>query len=141
MSGTLIVPLDGSQLSEAAVPWAACLARTHGLLLLLVRVTPWLNYPLGDGPGMYLSPSFYDDILAASHEAAQAELDAERQRLAEQGLTVETAVRDGPAADVILDLADEIGALAIVMATHGRGGLRRLLLGSVAERIIQQATR
>ena len=55
------------------------------------------------------------------------------------GLTFERLFRDGPAAQTIAEIADEIGADLIVMGTHGRSGIRRLLLGSVAEQVLRQS--
>jgi nucleotide-binding universal stress UspA family protein/predicted transcriptional regulator len=85
-------------------------------------------------------PEVYDELLATERETAETYLEQVRQRLAERGLEVETFVREGAPAEGILDLADDLGAATIVMASHGRGGLGRFLLGSVAERVLQEAT-
>ena len=58
-------------------------------------------------------------------------------RAAATGLETTTSIREGAPADVITDYADTVGADAIVMGTNGRTGMDRLLLGSVAERVIQ----
>jgi nucleotide-binding universal stress UspA family protein len=141
MARVLIVPLDGSECAEAALPWAALLARTQSLPLVLLRVVPppYLVAPGFDGTLPYLSPATYEKLEQAEREAAAGYLATVQARLAAEGATVETVTREGLPADTILDVADERGAAAIVLATHGRGGLRRLVLGSVAERIVAQA--
>ncbi len=132
MPRPLLVPLDGSELGEAALPWAVTLARSHDVPVVLVRV-------IGRPP--YRAPAeAYAQFLTATRTPIEADLERVRQRLAAAGRRVETAIRDGDAAESILNLADEIGAFAIVMAFHGRGGLTRLVLGSVAERVLEQAT-
>jgi nucleotide-binding universal stress UspA family protein/predicted transcriptional regulator len=142
MSRILLVPLDGSEQAEAALPWAALLARTQSLPLVLLQVVEpvYLVAPGLDGTLPYLSPETYQKIEQSEHTAAATYLAAVQARLAAEGLTADTITRKGPAADTILDVADERGAAFIVLATHARGGLTRVVLGSVAERIVAQAT-
>jgi nucleotide-binding universal stress UspA family protein/predicted transcriptional regulator len=137
---SLVVALDGSERGEAVLPWATYLARTHGLTLVLGRVVPWPIYAGMDGMGGYITPELFDEMIQAGREAATSYLEGLRDQLAPTGLTVELQVREGSAAEGILDLADDVGALAVVMSTHGRGGVTRLVLGSVAERVLQLAT-
>ncbi len=138
MNDTLLVPLDGSELSEAALPWAELLARHEGCALLAVRVVSWPLY-IGQSNG-YASAEIYDHVRAAELEQATTYLADLKQRLAARNLAVDTVVAEGIAAQAIVDLAEERGAAAIVMATHGRGGLGRLVLGSVAAQVATQAT-
>jgi nucleotide-binding universal stress UspA family protein/predicted transcriptional regulator len=140
MARKLIVPLDGSELAEAALPWAAHLARIHGFSVVLARAIRWPVMAASPMGGDYLTPQMYGDILAAERGEATDYLDRVRGRLARDGVAAEAAIREGDAADGILDLAAETDAYAIVMATHGRGGMTRVILGSVAERVLQQAT-
>jgi nucleotide-binding universal stress UspA family protein/predicted transcriptional regulator len=140
MPPTLLVPLDGSELAETALPWATTLARSRGLRLTLARVVPWPTFAFSGAADTYISPEIYDELLSAERGVATEYLEPLGTRLREQGLEVETVVRDGAPTDCLLDLADELGAFAIVMATHGRGGMARLVRGSVAEQILQQAT-
>lgn len=141
MSKPLLVTLDGSALGETVLPWAVYLARARKLSLVLARAVAW-PLVLGDGmAGSYLTPEMYDEVLAAERQAATEYLEAVRQRLASEGPDVEIAVRAGEPAEALLDLADELGAYAIAMTTHGRGGLARVVLGSVAERVLQHTTR
>jgi nucleotide-binding universal stress UspA family protein/predicted transcriptional regulator len=138
MAERLLVPLDGSELSEVALPWAASLARGHGFSLVLVRVVPW---PLWMGqPDGYMTPDVYEHVRATELDEATTYLAAVRQRLVARNLVVETVVAEGFPATAILDLAEERDAVAIVMATHGRGGVARLVLGSVATQMVAQAT-
>lgn len=140
MTRRLLVPLDGSQAGGAALPWAVTLARGRNATLALVRAVPLPPVVSGGPYGELRSAEMYDEILAEERAAATENLDAVRDRLAADGLAVEPHVRVGPAGTVILDLADALGAETIVMATHGRGGLTRVVLGSVADQIVQQAT-
>src|SRR6266542_2732454 len=136
MPGTLLVPLDGSELAEAALPWASCLARAHDLTLLFARVVRPPTYIATGGMDGYVPPEVYEEIIEEERQAANDYVEGVRQRLLTEGLRIETAVRYGTPVENILDLADEEGVYAIAMATHGRGGLKRLALGSVAERIL-----
>jgi nucleotide-binding universal stress UspA family protein/predicted transcriptional regulator len=138
MAQTIIVPLDGSELAETALPWAALLAKQRGLTVTLVRVIPWPDIPAGEFGG-YFSPEVYDEVLAAERGTAEEYLGRIRAQM-EPGVQVSTVLREGLAPEGIHDVADEQGAYAVVMASHGRGGVARLVLGSVAERILHQAT-
>jgi nucleotide-binding universal stress UspA family protein len=137
MSQRLLVPLDGSALAESALPWAAQLARTHDASVVLARVVPW---PMAFWTAGYISAQLYDEVQAAEHDAANAYLRKVQARLRADRIPVETLVRNGFPGESILELAEQCGAAAIVMATHGRGGISRLVVGSVAEHVVQDAT-
>jgi nucleotide-binding universal stress UspA family protein len=93
MPHTIIVPLDGSPLSESALPWAALLARTERSPITLLRVVspPWMM----SGEFGYLSPDVYDRALDAKGDLAQSYLDQIKRRLTGEGLETSTAVRVG----------------------------------------------
>ncbi len=135
----LIVPLDGSDLAEAALPHAATLALSFGcgIQLLSVMVPPELVYS-----NLGLTPYMLDasEIATRADPAKVNEyLAYVAGRLQQDGLCVECAVQGGSPVDTILQHAQVIGARLIVMATHGRTGLGRLLLGSVALEVVHRS--
>jgi nucleotide-binding universal stress UspA family protein len=128
MFRTLLVPLDGSELAERALPYATALASATGGKLALVRVA------LAPAPATLDGATWVQDQSEAVAEAEQYLADVAtklRTRLA-----VETSVPYGRAPSCIVDSITEMGADAVVMATHGRTGLKHLLVGSVAEAVI-----
>jgi len=127
--GTILVPLDGSDMSERALPFAVRLARETGGTLLLVRAA--LAY-------VYESERI-SDVVRLDH-GAQPELDEVAQKVRAMNVTVETSVAHGvSAADSIVGLACERAVDLIVMSSHGRGGLGRFIYGSVADRVLRNA--
>ena len=124
---TVLIPLDGSELAETALERAGLLADTLGARLHLLRVVEPPTYPLyGDG---YNYIPFDDE---AERVAARQYLDEVAAKLAGQGRESTVEVASGPPSVVIPRVATEQQADVIAMATHGRGGLARLVLGSVA---------
>jgi nucleotide-binding universal stress UspA family protein/predicted transcriptional regulator len=135
---TLLVPLDGSEESEASLPWATKLAQERDLTLTLARVAQYPNYAAG--PEESMSVEVYQQVLEVEEEEANSYLDRVGKQLAETGLQVETIMRDGRPSFTLLDLADELSASAIVIASHGRGGVKRVVLGSVARTLVSHAS-
>ena len=128
MFRTLLVPLDGSELAERALPYATALATAARGKVVLVRVA------LAPPPATLDGANWVQEQSQAIAEAEQyvAEVAAKlRTRV-----PVETTVPYGRAAPSIQDSIKETAADAVVMATHGRTGLRHLLIGSVAEEVI-----
>jgi nucleotide-binding universal stress UspA family protein/predicted transcriptional regulator len=82
----------------------------------------------------------HEQVLVTEQDEAERYLDGVRQRLADTALRVETVVRHGSPSVALLDLADELNATAIVMASHGRSGVKRFVLGSVAMQLVSRAT-
>src|SRR3712207_2645384 len=117
----VLVPLDGTPEAASALPTAETLARTGQGELLLVRVGA--------------------DYHAGSPARAEAEGYLERVAadLRSRGLRAEATVRYGDVAEEILAEATARRADLIAMATHGRSGLRRALLGSVTERVVHHS--
>lgn len=136
MQKTLLVPLDGSEESEASLPWATKLAQERGLTLTLARVAEYPNYAAGAGFDESMSVEVYQQVLETEEGEAASYLNGVQQQLAATGLQVETIMRDGRPAFTLLDLADELSAAAIVIASHGRGGFKRVVLGSVAMQLV-----
>jgi nucleotide-binding universal stress UspA family protein len=134
---TIVVPLDGSPFAEQALDQAYAVAAATGASLLLVAVASepdeFLAAEVGDIPVWML-----EDRLAET-ERLQAYLQQQATRLTNAGLAVEIQVRAGSPATAILDAAEEAAADLIVMATHGRSGLQRFWLGSVALKVVQSA--
>ena len=128
MFRTLIVPLDGSEQAERALPYAVRLAETGDGRLVLVRAA------LGPPPS---GQNWEDQQTAAVDEAN--EYVAEVARKLATRVPVATAAPYGHAADRILESVQHFDADAIVMTTHGRTGLAHLLRGSVAEAVLAQS--
>jgi nucleotide-binding universal stress UspA family protein len=139
----IVVPLDGSPLAEEALPYAAELAQRGGSTLELVRVaTPF--WQTSYAPYATMSGSIGGEAIQEIDEAlvaqAQAYLDGVATTWRGRGLTVLTTVRLGRHAEEIANLAEASRADLIVLATHGRGGARRVALGSVASELTHIGT-
>jgi nucleotide-binding universal stress UspA family protein len=127
----ILVPLDGSALAETALARAADLAADDGATLMLVRAAEAHTLP-GVDP---------TEAQVEVVQEAEDYLGAVAARLARDGLKkVETSVWYGPAASAIVEAARLRKADLIVMSTHGRSGLGRLILGSVAESVLRGTT-
>jgi nucleotide-binding universal stress UspA family protein len=133
--GTLLVPLDGSPLAEKAIPVAAALARRAGAALHLASVQP-------AAPRYLHVPTEIAKVI--EREAVQrvrAYLAATADAVSTcHGLEASWAVLQGPPADALADYARTKEVGLIVMTTHGRSGLGRFWLGSVADRLLRCAT-
>jgi nucleotide-binding universal stress UspA family protein len=129
----ILVPLDGSELAEHALPLAADLAHRAGAEVILMRSVSWATESLGMLAGA--TP----ELLGLAEEGARDYLNEVAKGLTGQGLSVSIDVRFDPAADGILAGAAETAADLIVMSTHGRGGLGRWVHGSVADRVLRGA--
>src|SRR6266545_3904546 len=128
MFRTLLVPLDGSELAERALPYAATLASAAGGKLVLVRVA------LAPAPATLDGANWAQE---QSQAVAEAELYlAKVATKLSTRVPVETSVPYGRAGHCILESIIDNAADAVVMATHGRTGLQHLLVGSVAEAVI-----
>jgi nucleotide-binding universal stress UspA family protein/predicted transcriptional regulator len=136
----LLVPLDGSEASEAALPWAITLAEDRALSIMLARVVEYPQMATESwGPGA-ATVDLYEEVLELEKEGAAEYLAGLRERLQHCGVPVETMVACGSPAVALLDLVDQLGVEAVVIASHGHSGLRRLVLGSVAHQLLAHAT-
>ena len=125
----VLVPLDGSRLAEAAIETALGLTRGEATsTIVLLRAAEAHTFPVVD-------PT--NEQVEAVHEA-EAYLSGVMERLRRRGITqVETGVWYGPAAPAIIQAARLKKADLIVMSTHGRSGLGRLIMGSVTESVLR----
>ena len=130
----ILVPLDFSEHAESILTWAGHLAEEHGSRVLLLHVYH-LPVEFQQLEGAYLPPDFWANV---KNEAEQ-QLDKYAVKLKDTGVEVESFVREGYPATVIVEEADSLEADLIVIGTHGHSGLKHLLLGSIAERVVQKA--
>lgn len=131
----LLVPIDFSAVSYEALACARDLARTTGASLHLFHAVDdvaarYLSYPL----------EALGQVQTAVYDAAAEQLQALVELEKREGLTVESTimVSTGPA-HAIVEFARDNGVDLIVMGTHGRGAMMRMMLGSVAERVVRTA--
>jgi nucleotide-binding universal stress UspA family protein len=131
----VIVPVDGSQWSERAIPHAAEMARAHHAEIILLHV---YQSPV-NGYVDQLALAGQQDIADQGYEQARDYLVALRNGLRHQGLHVnEQVVRSHNPAQAIIDfVSSEEGLNLVVMSTHGRTGIARWLLGSVAQKVVK----
>lgn len=132
----ILVPVDGSATSLLAVSKATELAQAFGSEVTAVYVLD--PYPFtGVGADFAYGQAQY--LSAATAEANKA-LEDVNQAMANSGVTVHTLVGEGHAVhEGIARVAEKVGADLIVMGSHGRRGLEKLVLGSVAQRVLQTA--
>jgi nucleotide-binding universal stress UspA family protein len=135
----ILLATDGSQASEHAAQMAISLARTHGARLTALYVVDPYPY-LGIGEA---NPMGFDSYMAAAREhAAQAHAHVDELcRAGGNPLPLELRlVEDVAAVDGILEAAKDAGADLIVVGSHGRTGLGRFMIGSVAGKVVAHST-
>jgi len=127
----ILVPLDGSELAKKALDEAEKLAKCFGAEMMLFQVVPFM--PIYGSPEL-VTPLIVDE---KHKEAAEKYLANLAEELKKKGLRVTATVRTGQQVAVeIIDFAKESGADLIVMCTHGRSGITRWMLGSVALKLL-----
>jgi len=131
--GTMLVPVDFSEHRFRAMAHAREIAPVYNMDLTLLHVVEVTGLP--NAYGMYGSPPD-PGVLA---DRAEEVLDVEADSLRAKGIDVTLDVRGGHPAATILDVAEESEMAFITTATHGRTGLERMLMGSVAETVLRQA--
>ena len=133
----LVVPLDGSERAETALPVATTISRRLGTPILLIRVVdPADLMPPAVGIGEAIPFEIYDEAEEELEQEARRYLDTMAQKLRELGLPVATRVLMGPPASAIEE-ATHLGDV-LVIASHERTGVMRWLLGSVAEKLTRE---
>ena len=133
----IVVPLDGSELAERALPRATELARLADVPLHVVRVVD-LGKLAGSGSLTFgVAPRALQRTLDDEEHSAREYVERTRRDLKRAGSVVTSELRYGVAAREIV-AATQPGDL-IVMATHGRGGVTRWFLGRVAEEVVRRA--
>jgi nucleotide-binding universal stress UspA family protein len=130
----ILVPLDGSSMAEAVLPYVRRMAVEDGaeVELLTVTMLPMPAYPVD-------APLDFDMVIKQQQEASNAYLKKVMADLGHDGIKVTPLVAEGPVADEILTYAESTGADLIAMSTHGRSGLSRWLMGSVADKVLHGA--
>lgn len=134
--GTVLVPLDGSSLADRILPHVIALAKILNIEVSLIRayMSPRDSYIVGDG--------LYMDQLARERDVFKQEVEdylaAKTEEIRAAGISrVSPIVSHGDAAAEIIDCARKTQNSLIAMSTHGRSGVGRWLIGSVAEKVVQ----
>lgn len=134
----IVVPLDGSKLAEQALPQAEELSRLTGAPIHLVWVVDYTRLERYGPYALALEYASVEPVVKEEVGVAREYLRGIEARLTTAGLSVESEVLQGRVARELIR-ATKPGD-AIVMASHGRGGLSRWLLGSVAEDVLRHTT-
>ncbi len=131
--GKIMVPLDGSDLSELAVGPALAIAQAMESELVLFRVAE----PIPRTRALVEMPDVYNEVVAAAQWEAEDYLTRLDANLSyDRNITEHRGAEEGVARQ-ILDFADESGVDLIVMSSHGRTGVDRWVHGSVAEKVLR----
>lgn len=133
---TILVPLDGSSFAEQALPLAIRLARTTGSALILAMVEH-----ISLGPGEVTDPETITAMQRLLHAEGEIYLRTVMQHCEAPDVTIETAALRGgavPVSQVLSGYIQDAGIGMVVMATHGRGGVKRAWIGSVADSLVRQ---
>jgi len=131
----VLVPIDFSNISKNALPWATFLAQKFGAELILLHVTE--KFPID----YLLGRELMSEVIVPLMKQAEAELEHMAESLSKStGVNISAVVRDGTPFEEICNAAKTLGAELIVLTTHGYTGLKHVWLGSTAERVVRHAT-
>ena len=138
----ILVAVDGSELANKALRHAFALAKgTNVKLMVLTATDPSVMLAPGAEMMMVDTGAIIADLEKTKAEAAKAVLAEANEMAKDAGLTIQTLHMPGSvAADAIIEVAKQQGADLIVMGSHGRRGLGRLLLGSQAAEVLSRST-
>lgn len=130
----VLVPLDGSRVAEAVLPFIKEIAGSLDMEIVLLRVVSLTSEEV-----IGIAPKFALDTPAGLRQDAQRYLEPRVEEFEARGVRASARVAVGEAASEIVAAARQVGADLIAMTTHGRSGLGRLLFGSVAESVLRAA--
>ena len=132
----ILVPIDFTETSDRALDYAIELAQKVGATVTVMHAYELPIYGFPDG-ALVATADVATRISQASQEALHAAISKREGR----GVALTTVLRDGVPWEEIASVANELDADLIVVGTHGRRGLRRAILGSVAENVIRTSAR
>ncbi|AVH50482.1 MULTISPECIES: universal stress protein [Acinetobacter] len=133
----ILVPVDGSETSFAAVAKAAELAKAFGSKITVVQVLTLDPYIAAE----YITANQTNDLIERARASIVKTLEEAKQKFTEQGVEAETKLLEGQViAREITNAAKDLNADLIVIGSHGRTGLKKLFLGSVAQSILSEGT-
>jgi nucleotide-binding universal stress UspA family protein len=136
-----LVPLDGSDFGERILTDAIDAIDDSDMALHLIRVIdiPVMTMAAAGDPSAAMNYGLVSEYMDASREEAEEYLKQLATRLSSNGRVVTWEIRDGDVGHEIIEAAEQHNADVIAMSTHGRGGLGRLVFGSVAEKVLHNA--
>ena len=145
MYAKVLLALDGSELSASAVPHALSVAKPLGAEVVLLQVVDSVGHivsqyaPAGFEPGAgRVEAKIAEQAVDAQRSAAEQYLNEVKSGLEAEGVAnVSIEIVEGSPGDMICRCAEELGCDLVVMATHGRSGLGRAVLGSVADYVVR----
>jgi nucleotide-binding universal stress UspA family protein len=146
--GMILVPLDGSKVAEAVLPFVQEMARRFDSEVTLIHVVAPLSKLVAETMPSSLEPTgaaaavgleAASEALKAEREGARSYLEGVAERLKVEKVKARAEIVEGAAGDTIVEYAGREGVDLIAMCTHGRSGLRRLVYGSVADRVLCRA--
>jgi nucleotide-binding universal stress UspA family protein len=134
----ILVPVDGSEPSDSAVALAIRVAHDQDAKLLFLHVSEVAKIAaMVSSTAVCVDPS---PALDAEQAAGEDALRRAETKAGKSAVAVESLLVKGASADAILKISHQEGADLIVMGSHGRGGIQRALLGSVAEGVLRHST-
>lgn len=135
----ILVPLDGSDLAEKVLPHAMALAKASGAEIALVSV---VEFNLGVvGAKLEAFPQAAMEQKEALRAEALVYLEKVQRDLKSQGVVATVAMLEGDVASQIIAYAEQQGVDLIAMATHGRSGIDRFVMGSIAEKVVRHTAK
>ncbi len=142
----ILIPHDSSRLADSVIPEILAMVSAFGSKIILVQVVDSLfqiNAKLAPSTGFsggYIVSDLAEQVQKAEHQTASKNLEHLKKRLRDFGISeVETDILEGYPGDEIVKLAKKTKVDLIIMSTHGRSGLGRVLMGSVTDQVIHQA--
>jgi nucleotide-binding universal stress UspA family protein len=129
---TILVPTDFSEYSRQALSYAEMLAKTFDAKIVLIHVIDTVSYVVSESVQ-------WTDVYARLEGIIQPMLEGLIREAEKRGVAAESKLTQGVPYDQIIKTAENVNADLVVMATHGRTGVRHVLLGSVAERVVRLA--
>jgi nucleotide-binding universal stress UspA family protein len=130
----ILVAVDLSSQSSTVADYALCLAKSLGSEIMAVYIAPSSNQYVGFHVPASSIENFTGEVIKGAEQSMK---DFVKEKFS--GVTAQGKVVSGYAAEEIIEQAREYGADLIVMGTHGRVGLDRILFGSVAEKVVKSS--
>lgn len=134
----VLIPIDGSEQSEAAAETGVRLAAEHGAVvhaMYVVEPIPLGGFAAGPEP----ASAGHGEVLEEQRNEARESIASVAELCEEHGVEIVEGIEHGRPVEEILEYVETEGIDAIAMGTHGRSGAKRVVIGSVAEKIVRRS--